>query len=68
MIPGLRGIEHIGITVPDAEAATRFFVDVPGCEECFTLGPFAAADDLDDSAARRRSAGADPVGAHGPLP
>ncbi len=45
MIPGLRGIEHIGITVPDAEAATRFFVDVLGCEECFVVGPFAAADD-----------------------
>ena len=45
MIPGLRGIDHVGITVPDAEAATRFFVEVLGCEECFTAGPFAAADD-----------------------
>jgi len=25
--PGVRGVEHIGITVPDLDAATRFFVD-----------------------------------------
>lgn len=45
MIPGLRGVDHAGITVPDVAAAVRFFVDVLGCEECFTAGPFAAADD-----------------------
>ena len=27
-LPGLAGADHIGITVPDLEAATRFFVDV----------------------------------------
>jgi glyoxylase I family protein len=31
-IPGLRGTEHIGFTVPDLDAAERFFVDVIGCE------------------------------------
>ena len=29
-LPGLAGADHIGITVPDLEAATRFFVDVIG--------------------------------------
>jgi len=36
-IPGLRGTDHIGFTVPDIEAATRFFVDVIGCEWVYTL-------------------------------
>lgn len=39
-IPGLRGCEHIGFTVPDLEEATRFFVDVIGCEYVYSLGPF----------------------------
>ena len=44
-IPGLRGTEHIGFTVPDLEQATSFFVDVIGCEYMFELGPFVAEDD-----------------------
>ena len=31
-LPGLRGLDHIGITVPNMEQATAFFVDVLGCE------------------------------------
>ena len=31
-IPGLKGIEHVGITVPDFDAAVDFFVRVLGCE------------------------------------
>lgn len=38
-LPGLRGVEHIGFTVPDLEAATRFFVDVIGCTQVYSLGP-----------------------------
>ena len=38
-LPGLAGAEHIGITVPDLEAATRFFVDVIGCKAIFEVGP-----------------------------
>jgi catechol 2,3-dioxygenase-like lactoylglutathione lyase family enzyme len=38
-IPGLRGVEHIGFTVPNLEEATRFFVDVIGCEFVYALGP-----------------------------
>ena len=40
-LPGLAGADHIGITVPDLEAATRFFVDVIGCMVTFEVGPFA---------------------------
>jgi catechol 2,3-dioxygenase-like lactoylglutathione lyase family enzyme len=36
-LPGLAGAEHIGITVPNLEAATRFFVDVIGCKVVFAL-------------------------------
>lgn len=43
-IPGLRGTEHIGFTVPDLDAAERFFVDVIGCELVYSLGPFAHAE------------------------
>jgi catechol 2,3-dioxygenase-like lactoylglutathione lyase family enzyme len=39
-IPGLRGTEHIGFTVPDLDAAVDFFVDVIGCEAFYELGPF----------------------------
>ncbi|AEG51045.1 Glyoxalase/bleomycin resistance protein/dioxygenase [Sphingobium chlorophenolicum L-1] len=36
-LPGLRGAEHIGFTVPDIEEAVRFFVDVIGCEVAYEL-------------------------------
>ena len=44
-IPGLRGTEHIGFTVPDLDQAERFFVDVIGCERIYNLGPFTRDDD-----------------------
>jgi glyoxylase I family protein len=44
-LPGLRGTEHIGFTVPDLDEAHRFFVDVIGCEYIYTLGPFQRDDD-----------------------
>jgi catechol 2,3-dioxygenase-like lactoylglutathione lyase family enzyme len=44
-LPGLRGMEHIGFTVPDLEQATRFFVDVLGCEVFYDLGPFQSDQD-----------------------
>ena len=43
-IPGLRGTEHIGFTVPNLDQAERFFVDVIGCERIYTLGPFIKDD------------------------
>lgn len=39
-IPGVRGIDHIGVTVPDVEQAVAFFQDVVGCQEAFRFGPF----------------------------
>jgi catechol 2,3-dioxygenase-like lactoylglutathione lyase family enzyme len=44
-IPGLRGTEHIGFTVPNLDEAERFLVDVIGCEPVYSLGPFAHTDD-----------------------
>jgi glyoxylase I family protein len=44
-LPGLRGTEHIGFTVPDLDEAERFFVDVIGCELVYRLGPFVHDDD-----------------------
>ncbi|MCP1535573.1 MULTISPECIES: VOC family protein [Methylorubrum] len=35
--PQPRGIEHVGLTVPDMEAAVRFFRDVFGAEELYAL-------------------------------
>ncbi len=44
-LPGLSGTDHVGFTVPDIEAATRFFVDVIGCSLVFEIGPFRSDDD-----------------------
>lgn len=37
-IPGLRGADHLGITVPDLEEAHRFLVEVLGAEYRYRLG------------------------------
>ena len=37
-IPGLRGTDHVGFTVPDLEEAVTFFRDVIGCEIFYSLG------------------------------
>lgn len=44
-LPGLRGTEHIGFTVPDLAEAVAFFVDVIGCEAFYELGPFTSDGD-----------------------
>jgi len=44
-LPGLRGTDHIGFTVPDLDQAVDFFVNVLGCEPFYDLGPFQAEDD-----------------------
>jgi glyoxylase I family protein len=41
VLTGVRGVDHIGVTVPDLEAAHDFFVRVLGCEYLYRLGPFA---------------------------
>jgi catechol 2,3-dioxygenase-like lactoylglutathione lyase family enzyme len=38
-LPGVRGIDHFGFTVPDVEQAVKFFHDVIGCNEAFRFGP-----------------------------
>lgn len=40
-LPGVRGIDHIGFTVPDMVQATGFFQDVLGCQKIMSFGPFA---------------------------
>lgn len=44
-LPGLRGTEHVGFTVPDLHEAVAFFVDVLGCEPFYELGPYRSDDD-----------------------
>lgn len=44
-LPGLKRLDHVGFTVPDLEEATRFLVDVLGCEYLYSLGPFRSDDD-----------------------
>ena len=43
-LPGLAGLDHVGLTVPDLEEATRFLVDVLGCEYLYSLGPLRDDD------------------------
>lgn len=44
-VPGLTRVDHIGITVPDLAEASRFLIDVLGCEYMYTLGPYVHDDD-----------------------
>ena len=40
-LPGMRGHDHTGITVPDMNEALAFFVDVLGCKKAMSFGPIA---------------------------
>lgn len=44
-LPGMRGTQHIGITVPNVDEAVEFLVDVMGCEAFFSFGPFGPFED-----------------------
>lgn len=44
-VPGLAGVEHIGLIVPDIDAATEFFTSVLGAEPLYDIGPFAGPED-----------------------
>lgn len=44
-LPGLKGTDHIGFTVPDLDQAIDFFVNVIGCEPFYELGPFQSDGD-----------------------
>ena len=39
-LPGLRGHDHTGVTVPDMAQAIDFFTNVLGCHAAMTFGPF----------------------------
>lgn len=43
-IPGLARFDHVGVTVPDLEEATRFLVDILGFEYLYSLGPMGDAE------------------------
>lgn len=43
-LPGLRGADHVGFTVPDLDQAERFLVEVLGAVPVYTL-PARTADD-----------------------
>ncbi len=40
-VPGLLGMDHVGITVPDLDEAVAWFEDVLGCSAPLTFGPFS---------------------------
>jgi glyoxylase I family protein len=43
-LPGLSHVDHIGLTVPNLDAAVKFYCDVLGSCELYRLGPFDAAE------------------------
>lgn len=44
-MPGLRGLDHIGFTVPDLDQAVDFFCNVLGCEPFYQLEEIKRDDD-----------------------
>lgn len=40
-LPGLRGHDHTGVTVPDIAEAEAFFTDMLGCAKAMSFGPIA---------------------------
>lgn len=44
-VPGVAGVEHVGLVVPDLEQATGFFQAVLGAERLYDVGPFAGPED-----------------------
>jgi catechol 2,3-dioxygenase-like lactoylglutathione lyase family enzyme len=40
-LPGMRGHDHTGITVPDMNQAITFFTDILGCQKIMAFGPFS---------------------------
>lgn len=40
-LPGLVGLDHIGLTVPDLDEAVAFFAGILGCPKVLTFGPIA---------------------------
>ena len=47
--PNIRGLQHVGLVVPDVRAATDFFVSGLGAEPLFAVGPI----EVDEERAER---------------
>src|SRR5829696_2647776 len=45
-VPTLLGLDHVGITVPNIDAARSWFVDVLGCSAPLSFGPFSDPDPM----------------------
>ena len=45
-MPGLRGADHLGLTVPSLDAAVAFFTDVIGCEYIYYGGEVSGDPDF----------------------
>ncbi len=43
-IPGLEGMDHVGITIPNLDEGVAFYSELLGATEIFRLGPFDARD------------------------
>ncbi|MEZ5670498.1 MAG: VOC family protein [Alphaproteobacteria bacterium] len=43
-IPGLSHVDHVGLTVPDLDAAVAFYCEAFGGTELYRIGPFDAAE------------------------
>src|SRR5690242_9060513 len=43
-LPGLSHVDHAAVTVPDLDAAVRFYSEVIGGKELYRIGPFDAAE------------------------
>ena len=43
-LPGLSHVDHVALTVPDLDAAVRFYSEVIGGTELYRIGPFDAAE------------------------
>ncbi|WP_160179787.1 VOC family protein [Paraglaciecola mesophila] len=44
-MPGMKGPQHFGFTVPNMDEAVTFYEEVIGCEGFFSIGPFGPFED-----------------------